>query len=102
MGWPFRIDALRIPRSLAIVLGNSFGHCADLAVPAGHHDRAFHAGSASDTVGRILAARLSELLGQQVIIENIGGAGGMTGTARVANAARMGISSSSAAPTSLR
>jgi tripartite-type tricarboxylate transporter receptor subunit TctC len=46
----------------------------------------FAAGSASDTVGRILAARLSEVLGQQVVIENIGGAGGMTGTARVANA----------------
>src|SRR6266850_1567015 len=47
----------------------------------------FAAGSASDTVGRVLAARLSEVLGQQVIIENVAGAGGMTGTARVANAA---------------
>jgi tripartite-type tricarboxylate transporter receptor subunit TctC len=47
----------------------------------------FAAGSASDTVGRILAARLSEILGQQVLVENIGGAGGMTGTARVATAA---------------
>jgi tripartite-type tricarboxylate transporter receptor subunit TctC len=47
----------------------------------------FAAGSASDTVARILAARLSELLGQQVVIENIGGAGGMTGAARVAKAA---------------
>jgi tripartite-type tricarboxylate transporter receptor subunit TctC len=46
----------------------------------------FAVGSASDTVGRILAARLSEVLGQQVVVENIGGAGGMTGTARVANA----------------
>jgi tripartite-type tricarboxylate transporter receptor subunit TctC len=46
----------------------------------------FAAGSASDTVGRILAARLSEVLGQQVLVENVGGAGGMTGTARVANA----------------
>jgi tripartite-type tricarboxylate transporter receptor subunit TctC len=46
----------------------------------------FAAGSASDTVGRILAARLSEVLGQQVVVENVGGAGGMTGTARVANA----------------
>jgi tripartite-type tricarboxylate transporter receptor subunit TctC len=46
----------------------------------------FAAGSASDTVGRILAAGLSEALGQQVLVENIGGAGGMTGTARVANA----------------
>src|ERR1700733_3781535 len=47
----------------------------------------FAAGSASDTVGRILGARISEILGQQVIIENVGGAGGMTGVARVAKAA---------------
>ena len=47
----------------------------------------FAAGSASDTVGRILGARISEILGPQVIIENVGGAGGMTGVARVAKAA---------------
>src|SRR5205085_339863 len=35
----------------------------------------FAAGSASDTVARILGARLSEVLGQQVIIENVAGAG---------------------------
>ncbi len=46
----------------------------------------FVAGSASDTVGRLLAVGLSEALGQQVIIENIGGGGSMTGTARVAKA----------------
>src|SRR5256885_13663853 len=47
----------------------------------------FAAGSASDTVARILGGRLSELLGQQVLVENIGGAGGMTGVSRVAKAA---------------
>ena len=47
----------------------------------------FAAGSASDTMARILSARLSEVLGQQVIIENVSGAGGMTGVARVAKAA---------------
>ena len=47
----------------------------------------FAAGSASDTLARILGARLSDVLGQQVIIENVGGAGGMTGAARVAKAA---------------
>jgi tripartite-type tricarboxylate transporter receptor subunit TctC len=46
----------------------------------------FAAGSSSDTAGRVIAARMSEVLGQQVIIENIGGGGGMTGTARVAKA----------------
>jgi len=47
----------------------------------------FAAGGPMDTIGRILAPRLGELLGQQVVIENVGGAGGMTGTARVAKAA---------------
>jgi tripartite-type tricarboxylate transporter receptor subunit TctC len=45
------------------------------------------AGSSSDVVGRILAQRLAELLGQPVIVENAGGAGGMTGAYRVARAA---------------
>ena len=45
------------------------------------------AGGPVDTVARIIAARISELLGQQMVIENVGGAGGMTGTARVAKAA---------------
>ena len=44
-------------------------------------------GGSGDIVGRILAPRLSELLGRQVIVENIGGAGGMLGVARVAKAA---------------
>ena len=47
----------------------------------------FAAGGPMDTIGRILAPRLGELLGQQVVIENVGGAGGMTGTARVAKGA---------------
>jgi tripartite-type tricarboxylate transporter receptor subunit TctC len=46
----------------------------------------FAAGGPVDTIARILAARLGELIGQQVIVENIGGAGGMTGAARVAKA----------------
>jgi len=46
----------------------------------------FAAGGPMDTVGRILSPRLSELLAQQVIIENIGGGGGTIGSARVAKA----------------
>lgn len=48
---------------------------------------AFPEGGSDDIFGRIVAARLSELLGQPVNVENVGGAGGMTGTARVAKAA---------------
>ena len=47
----------------------------------------FAAGGATDVAGRILRDHLSNSLGQQVIIENVGGAGGMTGTNRVAKAA---------------
>jgi len=47
----------------------------------------FAAGGPLDTGGRIVAPVLSERLGQQVIVENVVGAGGMTGAARVAKAA---------------
>jgi len=47
----------------------------------------FAAGSSTDTAARILAVGMSEVLGQQLIIENVGGAAGMTGTLRVARAA---------------
>ena len=47
----------------------------------------FAAGGPMDAVARILQAGLSDALQQQVIIENIGGAGGMIGAARVAKAA---------------
>ena len=47
----------------------------------------FAAGSAADVLGRLFASRLSELLGQTVVFENVGGAGGMLGSNRVAKAA---------------
>jgi tripartite-type tricarboxylate transporter receptor subunit TctC len=47
----------------------------------------FAAGGPVDTIARIIGARLGELLGQQMVIENVGGAGGMTGASRVAKAA---------------
>ena len=46
----------------------------------------FAAGGPTDVLGRVIAARMSELLGQNVIVENVGGAGGMTGSSRVAQA----------------
>jgi tripartite-type tricarboxylate transporter receptor subunit TctC len=47
----------------------------------------FAPGGGTDVLGRIIAPRLSQVLGQQVVIENVGGAGGMVGSARVAKAA---------------
>jgi tripartite-type tricarboxylate transporter receptor subunit TctC len=46
----------------------------------------FAAGGPTDVLGRMVGQKMSEALGQQVIIENVGGAGGMTGGLRVAAA----------------
>jgi tripartite-type tricarboxylate transporter receptor subunit TctC len=45
------------------------------------------AGGPTDTIARITAQAMSKLLGQQITIENIGGAGGTIGTGRVVRAA---------------
>ena len=46
----------------------------------------FAAGGAQDVLGRLIAQRMSEILGQQIVIENVGGAGGVNGIKRVADA----------------
>lgn len=46
----------------------------------------FPAGALSDATARILQPRLSEALGQSVVIENRGGAGGVAGTVAAARA----------------
>ena len=67
-----------------------------LALPAGAQEWPTHpvtlvvpyaAGGPVDALGRILGTGLSDKLGQQITIENVGGAGGMTGSNRVAKAA---------------
>jgi putative tricarboxylic transport membrane protein len=47
----------------------------------------YPAGGPSDVVARIVADGMSRRLGQTIIIENVGGAGGTIGTARVATTA---------------
>lgn len=45
----------------------------------------FAAGGSADTLGRLVAQRLSEQLKQNFFVENRGGAGGLVGSAQVAN-----------------
>src|SRR4051794_19139252 len=47
----------------------------------------FAAGGPTDVLGRVVAARMGDILGQQIIVENVGGAGGMTGANKVKAAA---------------
>src|SRR3569833_174172 len=46
----------------------------------------FAAGGPTDLLGRVVAAKMGEILKQNVIVENVGGAGGQTGSKRVAEA----------------
>lgn len=46
----------------------------------------FAAGGPSDAIGRMLADHMGRTLGQQVIVENVAGAGGTAGATRVAQA----------------
>ena len=51
----------------------------------------FGAGGPIDVMARVIAPRMSELLGQQLIVDNIPGAGGMVGASRVGKAAPDGV-----------
>ena len=50
----------------------------------------FPAGGPSDVVARIVTEHMSKILGQSLVIENVGGAGGTLGSARVATSAADG------------
>src|SRR5215468_7066896 len=47
----------------------------------------FPPGGATDAIARILQDSMSQSLGQQIVVENIGGAGGMIAAGRAARAA---------------
>ena len=81
-----RVTLLAVTTS--ILLGGATGPLAAQSWPARPVTMVvpFAAGGGTDVLGRIIGRRLGEVLGQQVIIENVGGAGGMVGSARVAKA----------------
>src|SRR5256885_15554673 len=76
---------------LKIIAGVALAAFATLAGPAAAQDWPnrpvtlvvpYAAGGPVDTIARIMAARVSEILRQQMGIENVGGAGGLTRTLR--------------------
>ena len=80
--------------SLLVLLAFAFvGNCVSPAAAQTWPERPmtmvvpFAAGGGTDLLGRIVAKQLAEVLGQQVVVENVGGAGGMLGSARVVKSA---------------
>jgi tripartite-type tricarboxylate transporter receptor subunit TctC len=76
---------VRLALAAAALLGLSLQTRADDTYPSRpvHLVSGFAAGGGADVLGRIIARRLSEVLRQQVVVENVTGAGGMVGAARV-------------------
>jgi tripartite-type tricarboxylate transporter receptor subunit TctC len=76
--------------TLACALALGAGLAVNSVRAEGYPDRTvtvivpFPAGGASDVVARIVAQHMSKTLGQQLVIENVGGAGGTIGSGRVA------------------
>ncbi|MDB5809705.1 MAG: hypothetical protein JWN94_1827 [Betaproteobacteria bacterium] len=79
-------NVVRILIALALV------SCVTFAAAAAYPDRPVRLlvpsppGGGADTVARILAPKLSEVLGQQIVIDNRGGAGGTIGAVTAAHA----------------
>ncbi len=80
-----------IPRLLALLGATLLGVSAALAQPYPNKPIKgivpFAAGSATDQIGRAFAAKMSETLGQPIVIENKAGVNGMLGADAVAKAA---------------
>jgi tripartite-type tricarboxylate transporter receptor subunit TctC len=75
-----------LPLFLALLIS---GHCAAQAFPSKplRWIVPFPPGGSTDGFSRPLAAKLAELLGQPVVVENVGGAGASIGSDRIAKAA---------------
>jgi tripartite-type tricarboxylate transporter receptor subunit TctC len=87
---------LRSLGSLAVVVAVTLGHAHQAAMSLSWPARPvtmivpFAAGTTSDIVARNLAQYIGDTLGQPVVIDNRGGAGGNIGAAAVARAAQDG------------
>jgi tripartite-type tricarboxylate transporter receptor subunit TctC len=79
--------------AVAVVAGFTIGFLAEAAAQQAFPVKAITilvpaaAGGPTDTVARLIGESMGRTLGQQVVIENVGGAGGTIGTVRVARAA---------------
>src|SRR5262245_66612247 len=89
----FKTDVMTRRRSLAFAVVAPIALAAPTHAQDGYPNRAstmivpFAAGGSTDVIGRVVADGLRQVLGQSVVVDNRGGAGGSLGTAALAKAA---------------
>ena len=86
MHQPLRALALAIS-AFTLVVGSTGAAAQTWPVKPIRAINPFPAGGGTDTFARPWAAKMTQLLGQQVLIENMGGAGGTVGATRAAKEA---------------
>jgi tripartite-type tricarboxylate transporter receptor subunit TctC len=90
---PRRRLTLRLAATMTLGASLGLPLVAGQALAAGYPDKpitlivAYPPGGATDIIGRVIAQKLGEALGQQVVVDNRGGAGGNIGAALAARAA---------------
>ncbi len=82
-----KLTLLRAAACLALFGGAALAHAQTYPTKTITMIVPFAAGGPTDTVARLVAQSMGTKLKQQIIIENVGGAGGTIGAARVAKAA---------------
>jgi tripartite-type tricarboxylate transporter receptor subunit TctC len=70
-----------------LVIGSSFAHAQDYPSRVITMIVPFPPGGSTDVLGRVLAETMGESLGQQIIVQNSGGAGGTIGAGQAARSA---------------
>ena len=77
----FKLACLtRLPLALAVMLPAAYAHAADYPTRPVRVIVPFVAGGGTDLLARFVTQRFTELLGQQFVVDNRGGAGSVLGT----------------------
>ena len=88
-----RTNSRHLLLAAAVLAGTPIGLLAEAAAQQAYPAKPITilvpaaAGGPTDTVARLIGESMGRTLGQQVVVENAGGAGGTIGTVRVARAA---------------
>ena len=75
-----KLNRLRIAAAVALIAANCTALAQNYPARTIRMVIPFAAGGNTDIIGRIFAPKMAEILGQQIIIDNRGGAGGAIGT----------------------